>query len=159
MDSIDSSDKPTMVDSHSLALIQATSQMADRVSRRICDDLAQDGFRDITPSQLQFLSKLDCGDNHASEIARILGVSRQRVAKSVAELVHLGYLRQSKGKGKQKLIQFTDRGQSLIASARTQLAAFDQSLLALLGKENMSDLFRSIEAVITVANDGDVNSR
>jgi len=117
-----------MVDSRSLQLLFAARGLYDALSAYVLAHLQTLGYTDLSLASLQFLGTLDCGNNYASEIARQLDVSRQMVAKTVKELVLLGYLSQQPGVGKQKVICFTLRGEQLMAEVRQLLATLDSEL-------------------------------
>lgn len=114
-----------LVESQSLALVQTARNLSDRLVELLASQLAQRGYREATPAALNFLGALECGDNHAAEIARRIGVSRQFVAREVRRFCALGYLQQRPGHGKQIIISFTDRGEQLMADARSLLAQID----------------------------------
>lgn len=117
-----------MVESHSLQLILAAAQVQESTALYLSKSLKNKGYKSATPSILNFLSTLECGVNHGSEIARTLGVSRQMVAKTVKELCEAGYLEQRDGIGKQKEIVFTETGELLMSDARQLLADVDKTL-------------------------------
>ncbi|MEX2501978.1 MAG: HTH domain-containing protein [Trueperaceae bacterium] len=115
--------------------------------RHVADGLRADGFHDISPSTLEFLDALDCGVTVAAEIARSLGVSRQMVAKTVKDLCRAGYLAQLDGKGRQKRIVFTDRGERLMERVRRRLRELDDVIDAQLGAGRLDDALASLDAV------------
>ena len=137
-----------MVDSRSLQLATLSASARDRLVRWVADGLRDDGFDDVSPSTLEFLDALDCGVNVASEIARSLGVSRQMVAKTVKELCQLDYLAQLEGRGKQKKIIFTDRGERLMARVRQRLRELDTVLEEEIGSRRLDDALASLDAVV-----------
>lgn len=129
-----------MVDSYSLQLVLGSSSIYDLASQHLTQYLTNQGYQSITPSLLHFLSALECGVNYGSEIARNLGVSRQMVAKTVKELCNTGYLEQTEGKGKQKNILFTERGEQLMADTRACLLDMDAILIEKFGEEGLTKL-------------------
>ena len=132
-----------MVDSRSLQLLFAARGLYDALSAYVLAHMQALGYVDLSPAILQFLGSLDCGNNYASEIARQLDVSRQMVAKTVKELVLLGYLSQQPGMGKQKVICFTLRGEQLMAEVRQLLATLDHQLDA-RADINLSQLLKQL---------------
>lgn len=126
-----------MVESHALSLVLGTARLNDLITRYLSMQLQAMGYQCTSPSILGFLSRLECGVNHASDIARNLGVSRQMVAKTVRELCQAGYLEQVDGQGRQKDILFTITGEQLIADARQVLARLDQLLIDALGEKTI----------------------
>jgi len=117
-----------LVESRTLALVQTARKLSDRIVAQLAEQLLQLGYNEATPTALNFLSALECGDNHAAEIARSIGVSRQFVARQVNHYCKLGYLQQTPGRGKQIIISFTDRGEQLMADARQVLAKIDKKI-------------------------------
>ena len=142
-----------MVDSRSLQLAALSAAVRDRLVHWVADGLRIDGFHDVSPSTLEFLDALDCGVNVASEIARSLGVSRQMVAKTVKELCQLDYLAQLEGKGRQKRIVFTSRGEMLMARVRQRLRELDTVIDAQIGSRRLDDALASLDALVRLLDD------
>lgn len=136
-----------MVESHSLKLVFGAARMNERISLFLARSLEDLGYVGATASMLSFLSTLECGINYGSEIARSLGISRQMVAKTVKELVRLGYLEQLKAQGKKKPILFTEKGEHLMSDARCLLAELDQQLCKAMGPGALEDLVGKLDTV------------
>ena len=140
-----------MEESDALQLGFLAAELHENITESLAEVLTQKGYEGVSSSSLSFLSALDCGENYGSEIARSLGVSRQMVAKTVKEMVALGYLEQADGVGKQKLILFTERGELLMSDARKFLASVDDTIKKKMGarklKENLA-VMRDINAII-----------
>ena len=119
-----------MLDSQSLRLVFATRQVHDALTGHVSRMLIGRGWAFASPAVLRFLSELECGVNHASEVARRLDLSRQVVSRTVAEMGRLGVLKVAKdpARGNQNVIAFTERGERLMADARQVLAELDASL-------------------------------
>jgi len=117
-----------MVESPSLQIFLNTGSIHLNIARLLAQKLETRGYKDITPPILQFLGAMECGPNYAADIARYLNISRQMAGKTVRELSNLGYLEQRKGKGRQKEILFTDKGQKLISDTRASLLEMDKYL-------------------------------
>jgi len=140
-----------MVESLSLKLAFGSRRLHEAILQSVASRLSEIGYQAATPAALDFLGALECGDNHASEIARMMGVSRQWVAKNVARFCRLGYLEQLAGSGRGKRIVFTAHGESLMADARKELASLDtvlENCLGTLTLEQMVDAAgRLVEAI------------
>jgi len=136
-----------MVESRALQLVQGAGAVMDRITRHVSDELQARGYRGATPSVLGFLSTLECGINHGSDIARNLGVSRQMVAKTVRELCRAGYLEQVSAGGRQKQILFTLTGEQLMADARHVLAELDQRFAEQLGMGTVVATVRTLTRI------------
>lgn len=93
------------------------------------------GYVLITQTHLILLGNLDCGATHAAAVASRMGVSRQAVFRTVADMERLGFLRLAPDseRGNQKLVMMTDQGMALIGEARTALAAIEQGLAERIG--------------------------
>lgn len=117
----------TMADSRLLQLFQACRKLQERLTEVLVERLRARGYMRITASHLLFLAQLECGENHAAELARQTGISRQAVHKQVKELAALGLLeeRQNPERRNQRTIVFTARGSQLIAECRAILAQLD----------------------------------
>ena len=98
-----------------------------------------EGFEALTGPALSFLGSLDCGINHASALARNLGVSRQAVHKQVRELEAHGWLATAPHpeKGNQKVIIFTPEGERMMSVARQRFADLDRELESQLQSDLM----------------------
>ena len=126
-----------MVESKTLQLALTAGTVTELITSYLSKQLINKGYESASPAVLNFLSTLECGVNHASEIARNLGVSRQMVAKTVKEFCRIGYLEQVAGVGKQKEILFTEKGEHLMSDARLILAEIDSIFLKKLEKDTL----------------------
>lgn len=145
-----------MVESQTLQLVLAASQVHEKTTLYLSKSLKDKGYEFVSPSVLNFLSTLECGINYGSEIARNLGVSRQMVAKTVKELCNANYLEQLEGAGKQKQIVFTKTGELLMSDARQLLADIDHSLHKEIGETELQaivEYLHNIQKVITQLSD------
>ena len=135
---------PEMVDSRSLRLFHASRAYQQRVGEALLQGLAAKGYDDLGGGQLAFLGELACGINHAAELARRIGVSRQAVHKQAKELVALGLLQFSTDpvKRNQKVITFTEAGMVLMATCRHLLAEMDQRLTESMDRDDVERMIQ-----------------
>lgn len=134
-----------MVESHSLKLAMSTANISEHLILFATHQLKTQGFEGVTPTVLNFLGSLECDkDNHASEIARQLNVSRQMVAKTVKELCRLGYVEQNASGGLRKQIRFTEQGERLMSAARKAFFLLDQTMHKQIGLEELITLNESL---------------
>ncbi|MGB7320209.1 MAG: MarR family winged helix-turn-helix transcriptional regulator [Albidovulum sp.] len=131
-----------LVDSHALALTQATESFRERMLVWLLSKLWNDGFEGLKASQLTFLGDLDCGVNFASELARTLRISRQAVHKTVRELEDVGWLvtRPDEALGNQRVIVFTEEGERMMSHARAHFLTLDTLLMQKFGEERLAEL-------------------
>ncbi len=136
-----------MVESRSLTLVFLLSEVNEKLLARLAMDLAARGHARVTASALGFLGQLDCGINHAAGIAERLGVSRQMVAKTVAEMERAGWLKQAPDpqRRNRKVIRFTPEGERLMADARLTLAELDAQLERDCGAAFLPELITTLE--------------
>ncbi len=131
-----------MVESHSLSLAFLLSEVHDVLLSRLSEELAARGYAGVTASALGFLGQLDCGINYGAAIAEKLGVSRQMVSKTVAEMERAGWLAQASDpkRRNRKVIRFTPEGERLMADARQVLAELDARCERECGAQFVADL-------------------
>jgi DNA-binding MarR family transcriptional regulator len=140
------SDLP-MVESQSLSLTFLLAEVQDAMLARLTEELAARGHPGVTASALGFLGHLDCGINYAAGIAEKLNVSRQMVAKTVAEMERAGWLVQGADpqRRNRKVIRFTAEGERLMADARDVLAKLDEDLARDCGRDFLPGLTRALQ--------------
>ncbi|MEP5727912.1 MAG: MarR family winged helix-turn-helix transcriptional regulator [Sulfitobacter sp.] len=121
-----------MAESRSLKLVHLASNFERRTQKWLVHLLRDQGFPDLTQSQLSFLGALDCGPNSASQIANDLGITRQAVHKTVKELETCGWLisRADPIRRNQRIITFTDEGERMMSQARALFKQLDDRLFA-----------------------------
>ena len=119
-----------MAESRSLQLLFQLADIQKLLVEHLAYRLAALGHSGVTSGALGFLGQLDCGPNHASEVARRLGVSRQMVAKTVTEMEQKGWLQQEPDthRRNRKVIRFTPAGERLMSDVRATLAELDEQL-------------------------------
>ena len=137
-----------MAESQMLQLFQACRRLQERLTETLVARLRARGYQGVTAGHLTFLAELECGENHAAELARRTGISRQAVHKQVKELAALGLLdeRPDPQRRNQRTIVFTDRGIQLIADARAILAEMDAELPASADGATAADVLTFLNA-------------
>lgn len=125
----------TTTDCLSLQLVFALRQTFDTLLDYVVDHLTDRGYRGVSAADLRFLGELEKRPEHAAEIARRIGVSRQAVRKSVKDLSALGLIELTRNPDQpnQKLIAFTERGRWLMDDAQEVLETLDVRLRRRLG--------------------------
>ncbi|MBD2326322.1 winged helix DNA-binding protein [Alkalinema sp. FACHB-956] len=134
-----------MADSQSLRLLSAAAKFHHQLTEYVAEQLYSAGFEGVSPSMLHFLSVLDGGVSYGAEISRQLQVSRQMVAKTIKELCQAGYLEQGDGIGRQKQILLTDKGERLMAMARSILADLDRGFTDRCGEVQIEEMTTQLE--------------
>ena len=91
--------------------------------RRLVDDmherLAADGFDDLRPAFGYVLNTAAASAMNASEIAAVLGMTKQGAAKLLTEMETAGYIarRDSAIDGRVRAVELTDHGRQALAAA------------------------------------------
>lgn len=118
---------PELLESGSLRLLHACRAVNEAISNWLSARLADRGYIGVSGAQLSFLAELECGKNHAAEIARRMGVSRQAVHKNVKDLVGQGILVEGPDpeRRNQRVITFTAAGTNLMSDCRVLLKGLD----------------------------------
>jgi DNA-binding MarR family transcriptional regulator len=112
------------------------------VNLSVLHQMTKRGHRKLSAAHLSFLANLDCGLTHASAVARRMGVSRQAVYRTTAELQALKILElvDDPGKRNQKIIRITRHGETVIRDARSCLAQVEATLRKRLGAPDFEQL-------------------
>lgn len=104
------------------------------------------GHVNLNASHLTFLSNLDCGDTHASAVARRMGVSRQAVYRSTRELQRLKILKleTDETRKNQKIIRMTKLGEKIVMDARACLNTIENALSERIGERALGTLVANL---------------
>lgn len=141
-----------MVESNALRLAFQLADVREALMHYLTARLSARGHAGVTASSLAFLGQLDCGVNHAAEVARRVGVSRQMIGKTVAELEQAGWLQVGRDPehGNRKIIRFTAAGERLMSDARGALAELDTELDRACGTGFCGELVERLERIEAV---------
>ena len=120
-----------------LLLIDAQQWM----SQTVLQAMNQRGL-ELTQAEFTFLANLDCGETHASSVARRMGISRQAVYRTTRMLSNRGLLTLASDpeKGNQKIIVMTEAGRQFISAARVCLEEVEEELARRIGREHTTAL-------------------
>lgn len=97
---------------------------------------------ELTPAEGKIFGTLRGRRLTISEIARLRGVSRQSVHRTVSGLVDRGYLRleSAEGSRRDKVVVVTPLGQRQREQAGEHLRALEDEIAAVIGKERLETL-------------------
>jgi DNA-binding MarR family transcriptional regulator len=95
------------------------------------------GYKNVSPADLNVLRFVRPTGSTSVEIAKLAGVSKQAIAKSIAGIEAKGYLkRQSHPEdGRSQVVLFTPRGRRLLESCIFAIAEIEQIYERAVGKE------------------------
>lgn len=128
--------------------------------RRLVDDmherLAAEGFDDLRPAFGYVLNAAATSAMNASELAAVLGMTKQGAAKLLTEMATAGYIvrRGSDRDGRVRTIELTDRGRQALAAAARAQSAIEREWVDLASQRDMGAMRRVLAAVITDASSG-----
>ncbi|RLQ89198.1 MarR family transcriptional regulator [Notoacmeibacter ruber] len=94
---------------------------------------------DLNAADIAFLANLDCGETHASELARRMGITRQAVYRTTKGLSERGLLDlvDDPERRNQKIVAMTDYGLEVVGVARAGLEAAERDLEDRIGNHNV----------------------
>ena len=132
------------------ALTLALRQLVDEMHER----LAAQGFDDLRPAFGYVLNAAATSAMNASEIAAVLGMTKQGAAKLLSEMQAAGYIvrRGSDQDGRVRAIELTDRGVQALTAATDAQFAIEQHWSDLTSRQDTLALRRVLGAVISEAS-------
>lgn len=128
------------------------------VLRRLVDDmherLAADGFDDLRPAFGYVLNAGATSAMNASDIAAVLGMTKQGAAKLLTEMETAGYIvrRDSDSDGHVRAVELTDRGRRALAAAAHAQSAIEQHWADISSRRDTQAMRRVLDAVINEAS-------
>lgn len=138
----------------------ALGRMLTLALRRLVDDmherLAAEGFDDLRPAFGYVLNAASASTMNASEIAAVLGMTKQGAAKLLTEMTTAGYIvrRGSHNDGRVRAVELTDRGHQALAAAALAQSEIEKHWVQLTSQRDMDAMRRVLGAVITEASSG-----
>ena len=113
--------------------------------RNLHADMAAQGFADLTGSDGVVLRILHGRERTVSELGSLLGISKQGAAQIVADLERRGYVVRTPDPGdrRAKLVNLSERGRALIATARRFHKRFEATLVRRHGEPAVAT-FRAV---------------
>ncbi len=110
------------------------------------------GYADVSPADLNILRFVKTTGSNSVEIAKLAGVSKQAIAKSVAAIEAKGYLkRQSDPKdGRSQVLMFTPKGRRLVESCILAISEIEKIYERSLGKEEYVKLKLTLAQLIGI---------
>ena len=127
-----------------VALIRAYEWFDDALIAR----MDASGYPGLTRSTSMIFSYLDPEGSRPVDLARRIGISRQAVHKTLAEMVESGLVTLAPDPTDQraKLVMLTELGREHVVVARQILADLEQELDARIGSERLAGLREALAA-------------
>jgi DNA-binding MarR family transcriptional regulator len=139
----------------------AIGQLLVRLLNEFRTDLAEPrsraGYGDIREPHLQVFGNIRMGGIRLTELAGRAQLSLAATSELVNDLVSLGYLirRPDPSDGRAKLIDFTDRGRSLMAAAGERVVDIEQRWAQAVGRHNFDSMCQTMQTLLDRLNADD----
>lgn len=119
--------------------------------------LAELGFRDARPAYAFVLLALQARALSGSDVAALLGTSKQATSKLLDAMTAGGYIRRSHhpGDARIKLLHIAPRGRRCLAAAERIYTRLEASWAGMLGRRGLTRLRSDLSRVILAANSGE----
>lgn len=129
-------------------LILLFREFEDDLVRR----LEREGYKDVSTVDLNVLRFVRPTGSTSIEIAKLAGVSKQAIAKSIASIEAKGYIkrRENADDGRSQIIVFTAKGMRLLQTSIAAIAQIESIYEAKLGKKSFADLKSSLAQLMTI---------
>jgi len=118
--------------------------------------LAARGWRNVRPNYGFVLLAARGAGIQASEIAALMGVSKQAASKLVEAMEQAGYLRRAPHADDQraKLVTLTTRGEELLAAVEDIYAELEQEWVGILDRDRVDALRTDLSTVLRAIHGG-----
>jgi DNA-binding MarR family transcriptional regulator len=120
------------------------------------DDLVRrletEGYSDVTPADLNVLRFVRPTGSTSIEIAKLAGVTKQAIAKSIASIEAKGYIKRQPNSedGRSQIIVFTPKGMRLLKTCIAAISQIESVYEAKLGKKAFADLKLALTKLIEI---------
>lgn len=106
----------------------------------------------LRPAHTNLFPHIDFAGTRVVDLARKLGISKQAVSQTVAELEELGVVETVRdvSDARAKLVRFTEAGRSAITHGLTVLVEIEKELEASVGAHHMARLHEALRALESV---------
>jgi len=129
-------------------LKQLLLSRSDWFAREILSGVRRSEYAYITPAQTRLLAHMGGKPASMSELARRLGISRQAVHKTVAELARRGILeiREDPERRNASLVVYTERGRQVNRAGAQIIERIEERIAERIGRERLAELKALLDA-------------
>jgi DNA-binding MarR family transcriptional regulator len=119
------------------------------------DRLDAQGFTDLRPAYGYVLNAAVSDDLTASDVAALLGITKQGAAKLLAEMTDAGYVtrRRSEHDARARPVELTARGREALAAAEAAQRAIEAEWASLASARDVAAMRRVLDAVVASRGD------
>lgn len=120
------------------------------------DDLVRrletEGYSDVTPADLNVLRFVRPTGSTSIEIAKLAGVTKQAIAKSISSIETKGYIKRQPNSedGRSQIIVFTPKGMRLLKTCIAAISQIESVYEAKLGKKAFAELKLALTKLIEI---------
>lgn len=145
-DAMDSNLDPKRILVDSVDQHQPLGRFLILLFRAFEDDLVRrleaEGYADVTPADLNVLRFVKPTGSTSIEIAKLAGVTKQAIAKSIAAIEAKGYIKRQPNSddARSQIIVFTPKGMRLLKICIAAISQIELIYEAKLGKKTFADL-------------------
>ncbi len=123
--------------------------LSEALRQRLAVEIAESGFDGLKTSFGQIIGLLGRQGRHVQYMASILGISKQSVAVTVAEMDAQGYVQRAPDPSdrRQVIVRLSPKGENLLARSVSCSLALQDEIRALLGEADFHLLESTLEAL------------
>ena len=110
------------------------------------------GYSDVTPADLNVLRFVKPTGSTSIEVAKLAGVTKQAIAKSIAAIEGKGYIKRQPNSedGRSQIIVFTPKGMRLLKTCIAAISQIESIYETKLGKKAFADLKLELTQLIGI---------
>jgi DNA-binding MarR family transcriptional regulator len=122
------------------------------------EGLGERGWADVRPVHGFVLLSASSGPTSASELAALLGTSKQAAAKLVEQMADAGYLERRPDQHDRRVVRvsLTERGRELMAAVESRYAELEAQWAQVIGVEAVERLRADLETVLRARHGGEL---
>ncbi len=120
--------------------------------------LQESGWTDVRPAFGFVLLAARDAPTTSTELAALMGTTKQAASKLVDTMVAAGYVRRTVDAtdARSRPVHLTARGKKLLTTVERIYVALEQEWVDVIGASNVERLRRDLVRVLTVTNDGEL---
>ncbi len=130
--------------------------LVNRADRELQADMIRHaraaGYETAKTAHNALFASLPLAGARTADLAARAGITRQSMGEIVRELVDLGIVTMTPDPDdrRAKLVTYTDAGLQQVHDGRAHIAAFDERMIAVLGREGYDALREGLDAIVRV---------
>ena len=120
--------------------------------------LREEGWTDVRPAFGFVLLAAQAGPTTATELAELMGTTKQAASKLVATMVETGYVahKRSAGDGRERPVELTARGRRLLTAVERIYDELESGWADVIGAAGVQRLKRDLARVLRATSGGEL---